>query len=143
MMALMTAASVWAQIPENARMVRVGVFMVRPDGIDGRVRRLRGDRSDHSFSTLVWVGQGGCSFGAADLNEGPSEPPEGAIDAWALRGQVTSIAAEQAAVQVEWRRLRTAGSAVDRPWTSRQLSLAQDQLIALESVGSATDVKCE
>jgi hypothetical protein len=138
---LAAAAPAWTQAPEDAT-VRIGVFMQQPDGTLGGFAGYGSSGDGLSFSTLVWFANGRCSFGAADLDESPPVPPESATDAWAIRGQVTNLAAGQASVQLEWRRLRTAGTPVDGAWASRPLTLPLNQLVPIESLAQNSDDRC-
>jgi hypothetical protein len=142
LMTLATVAPASAQTPENPNFVRIGVFMQQPDGTLGGFAGYGSGSDGLAFSTLIWFANGRCSFGAEDLEESPPVPPESATDAWAIRGQVTNLAAEHASVQLEWRRLRTAGAPVDGAWASRPLTLPVNQLVAIESLGQASDERC-
>ena len=120
-----------AQEPDNPSIVQVGVFKVVPDGSVRGYAVDTGERVNQSFATRVWVANGGCRMGAGDR-----DAPEGASDAWDVRGRVTSMSAEHATIQVEWSRVRTAGGVIDGPRSTRELTVPFNQLIALDSAGS-------
>jgi hypothetical protein len=52
------------------------------------------------------------------------------------------MAAEHAAVQLEWRRLRVAGATNEGAWSSQQVDLPLNQLVALEASVPITDPRC-
>ena len=134
LLVLAAAGAPHAQESDNPPIVQVGVFKVLQDGSVRGYAVDTGETVNQSFSTRVWVANGGCRMGAGDR-----DAPEGASDAWDVRGRVISMSAEHATIQVEWARVRTAGAVIDAPRSTRQLTVPFNQLIPLDSAGAATN----
>ena len=138
LLTLIASGPVVAQAPENPPIVQVGVFRIQPDGSVGGYAVETGEAQGEVFA--AGVAAGGCRFGAG-RSWADQGLPEWAIDGWAIRGQVLSLAADQATIRLEWRRIRSSGSAVEQAPQARELTLPLGQLVALDSA-SAMDSQC-
>ena len=119
--------------------VQVGVFSVQPDGSVGASASDGGGSANDQFTGAVLTDD--CRVGAGSYTA-DTIPPWGR-DAWIFRGRVLSVAPEQATIQLEWQRVRSAGAPVQSPIDSRQVTVPIDQLLTLESIGPAPpDSRC-
>ncbi len=114
-------------------IVQVGVMSVRPDGTVGGYAVSTGEKENADFGGGIVTD--GCRFGAGDNWVGAAIPAWG-MDAWEIRGKVIKLAPDQATVQLDWRRVRTAGRPVEETPHSTQLTLPAGQLSTLDTAGT-------
>jgi hypothetical protein len=112
--------------PENRLVVQVGVFSVRPDGSIGGYAVETGEADNEPLAG--GIATDGCRFGAW-IGAGM---PSWARDGWEIRGRVETLATDRATVQLEWKRVRSAGAVVEPAPESRALTLPLDQFVPLD-----------
>jgi hypothetical protein len=123
-------APVPAGAPPNTLRVEVGVFGMQPDGSVGGYAVETAEVVDEQFVSAILSDE--CRRGAG---QGflPNVPAWGK-DAWEIRGRVISLTPDQATIQLDWKRVRAAGAAVQQPTESRRLVLPLGQLLTLEAI---------
>jgi hypothetical protein len=130
---LIVVASAVAQtrdgLPANRLIVQVGAFNVRPDGSIGGYAVETGEVDNERL--VGGIATDGCRVGAGDSWIGAGMPAW-APDGWEIRGRVETLAADRAAIQLDWKRVRSAGAAVEQALESRALTLPLDQFVPLD-----------
>ncbi len=79
----------------------------------------------------------GCGLGG-----GNRPVPDTATDAWRVSGSVQSISGDEAIIQLDWRRIRADGVAVNSPGASLQLTLHPGDRVPLDSVNRDATAQC-
>ena len=103
-------------------VVQVGLFSYRADGtVQGAAYDTR-----LTAANLQYVTE--CAIGGGD------QPlPDAASDAWRVSGRILRVSPEEAVIELEWQRLRSAGVAVTSPVALQQLTLHSGDRVALDS----------
>jgi hypothetical protein len=105
-----------------APVVHVVLFSYRPDGT------VQGAANYRRLTTENVQYVAGCV-----IDGGDKPVPDAATDAWRVSGTILRVSPEEAVVQLEWQRLRTAGLAVTSAAVSQQLTLHPGDRVALDS----------
>jgi hypothetical protein len=123
------------QAPAPDPIVQVGLYGYRADGSVGAAAF----DTQPSLSSTVYVGGTLCQIGA-----GSQEPPASATDAWRFSGKVLNINAEEAVVQLEWRRVIADGQRIDGSnETSVHLTLRSGDRVLLDQVAMGPGSACQ
>jgi hypothetical protein len=120
-------------------IVQVGVMNVLPDGKVGGYAVLTGEKDADEFGGGVIADA--CRSGAGDNWVAKTMPAWG-TDAWEIRGKVIKLSADQATVQMDWRRVRSSGQATDEPLQSKVLTLPLGQLVTLDTTALDSNSAC-
>jgi hypothetical protein len=117
----------------NSPIVQIGLFGYRADGT------VSGTAHDTtpSLSSIVYANAKSCLMGAGD-RPAPAE----ATDAWQFSGKLVSSTAEEATVQLEWRRIKVGGLPLDVVPAAIELKLRRNEPIQLDHVVVETSARC-
>jgi hypothetical protein len=120
--------------PDTAPIVKVGLFRLRQDGATTQGSAYSTADSDQSIGGTVHVSS--CSMG------GGRRAPMLAGDVWAFDGRVTMQTAEQAVLQLTWRRERAMGQDTAQPPASIEITLRPGDRVPLDAVTPSEVAGC-
>jgi hypothetical protein len=117
--------------PQAIPVLQIGIFSSAPDG------QVRSAAYETSLSRESFQYVAGCLMGG-----GNRPVPDNATDAWRVSGNVQSLSADEAVIQLDWQRIRANGAAVAAPGGFVQLTLHPGDRVPLDSATVDAALQC-